>query len=115
MKIIQLTYIMFYIDTLKGGRVGIHCRRNYAYGGVLRNRGGLQNPGTAPSFQEPLHGAAGTIYLEETLRQMRYRHRKYDKQSNTSLLSADHIHLLIDNEGSSIIYDPLCIRVLNIE
>ena len=95
-------YSIAYSNGFAGGRVGIHCRRRYTYGGILRNRGGFGDKATSNSTGIPLHGAAGTIYIEETLREMRYRKKKYDKVRNESLLTADHIHLLVNNEGLDI-------------
>ena len=75
-----------------GGRVGIHCRWRYKYGGKLTDHGGHSTVGAA----------AGTIYVEENLRPLEYRHLKYLKKSNTTLLAVDHTYLHVDNEGYDV-------------
>ena len=72
-----------------GGRVGIHCRWKYRYGGKFTDHGGHSTIG-AP---------AGTIYVEENFRPLQYRHLKYLKTTNTSVLAVDHTYLHVDNEG----------------
>ena len=75
-----------------GGRVGIHCRWKYRYGGKLTDHGGHHKIG-AP---------AGTIYVEENFRPLQYRHRKYLKTTNTTILAVDHTYLHVDNEGYDV-------------
>ena len=75
-----------------GGRVGIHCRWKYKYGGKLTDHGGHSTVG-AP---------AGTVYLEENFRPLQYRHLKYLKTTNTSMLAVDHTYLHVDNEGYDV-------------
>ena len=75
-----------------GGRVGIHCRWRYRYGGKLTDHGGHSEVG-AP---------AGTIYIEENFRPLQYRHVKYLKKSNTTILAVDHTYLHVDNKGYDV-------------
>ena len=75
-----------------GGRVGIHCRWRYKYGGNLTDHGGHSEFGAA----------AGTIYKEENFRPLQYRHVKYLKKANTTVLAVDHTYLHVDNEGYNV-------------
>ncbi|XP_072025321.1 uncharacterized protein [Amphiura filiformis] len=81
-----------------GGRVGIHCRWRYQYGGRFIDNGGLGGTG----YESSHGGAAGTIYKEENLRELEYRHKKYDKVHNTTFLEVDHTYIHIDNDGVSV-------------
>ena len=78
-----------------GGRAAIHCRWRYSYGGQFINRGG---------FGSNLNNsaAAGTMYKEENYRPLEYRHLKYMKETNTTMLAVDHTYLHIDNEGNDV-------------
>lgn len=78
-----------------GGRISVHCRWRYTFGGKIRNRGGLgyDNFRSAP---------AGTFYKEENMRPMEYRHLKYLPEKNTTLLAVDHTYLHVDNEGRDV-------------
>lgn len=76
-----------------GGRVGIHCRWRYKYGGKFTDHGGHSQVG-AP---------AGTVYKEENFRPLQYRHRKYSKTTNTTFLAVDHTYLHVDNEGYDVV------------
>ena len=78
-----------------GGRVGIHCRWRYTYGGQFIDRGGLGNSlnNSAP---------AGTVYKEENYRPLEYRHLKYMKETNVTMLAVDHTYLHVDNEGNNV-------------
>ena len=79
-----------------GGRVGIHCRWHYQFGGEFIHHGGLGD-------MEPLHGgAAGTIYVEENLRPLEYRILKRDKVHNNTFLDVDHKFLLVNNNGQNV-------------
>ena len=75
-----------------GGRVGIHCRWKYRYGGQFVTRGGNGRKG----------GAAGTVYKEENLRELDYRVKKYDKSTNSSFLAVDHTMLFVSNAGYDV-------------
>lgn len=75
-----------------GGRVGIHCRWSYRYGGQLTDHGGHSKIG-AP---------AGTIYVEENFRPLQYRYRKYLKTTNITILVVDHMYLHVDNKGKDV-------------
>ena len=76
-----------------GGRVGIHCRWRYAYGGQFDNYGGAGGDDHGNYH----HGAAGTTYKEENFRELEYRHKKYDKVHNTTFLAVDHMYVHSDN------------------
>ena len=78
-----------------GGRVGIHCRWRYTYGGTFSDRGGF---GTQRDYGAP----AGTVYKQENFRPLEYRILKYSKESNTSFLAVDHTYLHVDNEGHDV-------------
>ncbi|KAJ7340206.1 hypothetical protein OS493_002937 [Desmophyllum pertusum] len=78
-----------------GGRVGIHCRWRYTYGGKFTDRGGL---GTQDNYDAP----AGTVYKQENFRQLEYRILKYSKETNTTYLAVDHTYLHVDNEGHDV-------------
>ena len=73
-----------------GGRVGIHCRWRYRYGGKFTDHGGKTGR---------YGGPAGTVYKEENFRPLEYRHRKYMKETNTTMLAVDHTYVHIDNDG----------------
>ena len=75
-----------------GGRVGIHCRWKYKYGGKFSTKGGSGGKGAA----------AGTVYKEENLRELDYRIKKYQKGTNSSLLVVDHTMLFVSNEGYNV-------------
>ncbi|XP_068697321.1 serine, glycine, tyrosine and glutamine-rich protein-like [Montipora foliosa] len=79
-----------------GGRVGIHCRWRYTYGGKFTDRGGV-NP-SSDSYSAP----AGTVYKEENFRPLEYRILKYSKETNTTFLKVDHTYLHVDNEGRNV-------------
>ena len=79
-----------------GGRVGIHCRWRYTYGGKFTDRGGV-NP-SSNSYSAP----AGTVYKEENFRPLEYRILKYSKETNTTFLKVDHTYLHVDNEGRNV-------------
>ena len=76
-----------------GGRVGIHCRWRYKYGGKFTDHGGQKGRNGGP---------AGTIYKEENFRPLQYRHLKYMKETNTTMLAVDHTHVHIDNDGFDV-------------
>lgn len=76
-----------------GGRVGIHCRWRYTYGGKFTDAGGQGSK---------YGGPAGTIYKEENYRPLEYRHLKYSKTKNTTLLAVDHTYVHIDNDGFDV-------------
>ena len=80
-----------------GGRIAIHCRWRYKYGGLFKNRGGQTNVSGVI-----LGGAAGTAYKEENFRPLEYRIKKYIKKTNVTLLSVDHKYLHVDNEGFNV-------------
>ena len=82
-----------------GGRIGVHCRWRYQYGGKYLNYGGF---GTGRNRRSHA-GAAGTSYKEENLRELEYRHKKYDKVHNTTFLAVDHTYVHSDN---NLIYSP---------
>lgn len=82
-----------------GGRVAIHCRWRYQYGGRFDNYGGYGGAAEARMHA----GAAGTTYVEENYRELEYRLKKYDKTLNTTFLAVDHIYLHSDNK---LIYSP---------
>ena len=71
-----------------GGRIAINCRFRYSYGGEYHNYGGL-------GFGEngTHSGASGTTFVEENLRKLEYRQKKYDPVHNTTFLEVDH-HLI---------------------
>ena len=79
--------------TGSGGRVGIHCRWSYTYGGRFTDRGGQGSK---------VGGPAGTVYKEENFRPLQYRHLKYNKATNTSFLAVDHTYVHIDNAGYDV-------------
>lgn len=79
-----------------GGRVGIHCRWRYAYGGKFTDRGGV-NP-SSNTYSAP----AGTMYKQENFRPLEYRILKYMKETNTTFLAVDHTYLHVDNEGRDV-------------
>ena len=82
-----------------GGRIAIHCRWRYQYGGHFDNFGGYGG-----SRQTRMHaGAAGTTYVEENHRELEYRLKKYNKVLNTTFLAVDHTYLHSDNQ---LIYSP---------
>lgn len=60
-----------------GGRIGIHCRFRYSYGGKFTDRGGL-----GANNNLNLGAAAGTAYREENLRPLQYRELKYSQEKN---------------------------------
>lgn len=76
-----------------GGRVGIHCRWRYKYGGKFTDHGGQKGRNGGP---------AGTIYKEENFRLLQYRHLKYMKETNTTMLAVDHTYVHIDNDGFDV-------------
>ena len=76
-----------------GGRVGIHCRWRYKYGGKFTDHGGQKGRNGGP---------AGTIYKEENFRPLQYRHLKYMKETNTTMLAVDHTYVHIDNDGFDV-------------
>ena len=76
-----------------GGRVGIHCRWRYKYGGKFTDHGGQKGRNGGP---------AGTIYKEENFRPLQYRHLKYMKETNTTMLEVDHTYVHIDNDGFDV-------------
>lgn len=76
-----------------GGRVGIHCRWRYKYGGKFTDHGGQKGR---------YGGPAGTIYKEENFRPLQYRHLKYMKETNTTMLAVDHTYVHIDNDGFDV-------------
>ncbi|KAK3755992.1 hypothetical protein QZH41_003345 [Actinostola sp. cb2023] len=76
-----------------GGRVAIHCRWRYTYGGKFTDLGGQGSK---------YGGPAGTVYKEENLRPLEYRHVKYSKTKNTTLLAVDHTYVHIDNDGYKV-------------
>ena len=76
-----------------GGRIGVHCRWRYQYGGRFENYGGLGEGGWRGSHA----GAAGTTYVEQNLRELEYRHKKYDPVLNSTFLAVDHTHVHADN------------------
>lgn len=81
-----------------GGRVGIHCRWRYWYGGKFTDRGGSGGAG-----YEVTHGAAaGTVFVENNLRPLSYRVLKYAPGTNETHLEVDHHYVHIDNEGSEV-------------
>ena len=78
-----------------GGRVGIHCRFRYTFGGKFTDRGGF---GTQSQYGAP----AGTVYKQENLRPLEYRILKYSKETNETFLAVDHTYLHVDNEGHDV-------------
>lgn len=80
-----------------GGRIAVHCRWRFQYGGLFENHGGIAH-GTWSSSHA---GAAGTTYLEENMRELEYRHKKYDPVLNTTFLAVDHTHIHADNARAS--------------
>ena len=78
-----------------GGRVGIHCKWRYQYGGKFDNYGG----DGGDQHGRYHSGAAGTTYKEENYRELEYRHKKYDKVHNTTFLAVDHTYVHSDNVG----------------
>lgn len=78
-----------------GGRAAIHCRWRYTFGGQFINRGGF-------GISLNNSAAAGTIYKEENFRPLEYRHLKYMKETNTTMLAVDHTYLHIDNQGKNV-------------
>ena len=81
-----------------GGRIGIHCRWKYSYGGKFTNRGG-----SGSGVYELQHGgAAGTTFLENNLRPLEYRILKYLEDTNDTYLQVDHRYVHVDNEGKEV-------------
>ena len=78
-----------------GGRVAIHCEWRYQFGGTFDNFGGSGEGENKDSHA----GAAGTTYKKENFREPEYRHRKYDKTLNTTLLEVDHTYIFAGNVG----------------
>ena len=78
-----------------GGRISIKCRFRYQYGGKFDNFGG----DGGRSHKVSHAGASGTTYKEENLREMQYRHKKYDPVHNTTFLAVDHTSFHSDNLG----------------
>ena len=78
-----------------GGRVGIHCRWRYQFGGQFDNFGG----DGGPSYTSTHAGASGTTYKQENMRELEYRLKKYDKVHNTTFLAVDHTYMHSDNAG----------------
>lgn len=76
-----------------GGRAAIHCRWRYTYGGKFTDHGGQGSK---------YGGPAGTVYKEENFRPLEYRHLKYSKTKNTTLLAVDHTYVHIDNDGYDV-------------
>lgn len=76
-----------------GGRAAIHCRWRYIYGGKFTDHGGQGSK---------YGGSAGTIYKEENFRPLEYRHVKYNKEKNTTLLAVDHTYVHVDNDGYNV-------------
>ena len=76
-----------------GGRVGIHCRWRYTFGGKFTDYGGQGSK---------YGGPAGTIYKEENFRPLQYRHLKYEKEANTTMLAVDHTYVHVDNQGFDV-------------
>lgn len=81
-----------------GGKVGIHCRWRYQYGGQFLDYGG----GGGDGYGNSHGGSAGTVYKEENQRELEYRHKKYDKVHNTTFLDVDHKYVHIDNNGRPV-------------
>ena len=80
-----------------GGRIAIHCRWRYKYGGKIKDKGGQS---TFNGIN--LGAAAGTGYKEENYRPLEYRIRKYLKKTNDTILRVDHTYLHVDNEGYNV-------------
>lgn len=80
-----------------GGRIAIHCRWRYKYGGRIKDKGGQSSYGGVN-----LGAAAGTGYKEENYRPLEYRIRKYLKKTNETILQVDHTYLHVDNEGYDV-------------
>ena len=76
-----------------GGRIAVHCRWRYQFGGQYENYGGRGQG----QWRYSHTGAAGTTYKEENLRELEYRHKKYDPVLNTTFLAVDHSHIHADN------------------
>ena len=76
-----------------GGRISIRCRWRYQYGGEFHNFGG-DGDGT---HKQTHAGASGTTYKEENLRELEYRHKKYDPVHNMTFLAVDHTYIHSDN------------------
>jgi hypothetical protein len=90
-----------------GGRISIRCEMRYSYGGQYLNYGG---DGTG-SYRSKHAGASGTTYKEENLRELEYRHKKYDPVHNTTFLDVDHKMIHSDNRlkyspAPTLIQDP---------
>lgn len=68
-----------------GGRIAVHVRFKHKFSGIYKMYGGL---GTSVA-------AAGTVYVEETARGPQYADLKYDKSTNTTVVTATHrlVHL----------------------
>ena len=80
-----------------GGRIAIHCRWRYAYGGKIKDKGGQSK------FNgKNLGAAAGTGYKEENFRPLEYRIKKYMRNTNETMLRVDHTYLHVDNEGYDV-------------
>ncbi|KAK3724602.1 hypothetical protein QZH41_005193 [Actinostola sp. cb2023] len=78
-----------------GGRVAIHCQWRYTFSGKVAFHGGV---GADLASSAP----AGTMYREQNFRPLEYRHLKYNKQVNASVLLVDNTFLHIDNEGRDV-------------
>lgn len=76
-----------------GGRIAIHCRWRYKYGGKLLDHGGQGSK---------YGGTAGTIYIEENNRPLQYRDLKYNRRLNRTVLTVSHRYVLIDNAGYNV-------------
>lgn len=78
-----------------GGRVAIHCRWRYTFAGKISFHGGI---GASLTSSAP----AGTMYREQNVKPLEYRHLKYDQHANRSVLLVDNTFLHIDNEGREV-------------
>lgn len=90
-----------------GGRIAVKCIFRYSFGGDYHNYGG---DGFGDNID--MHaGASGTTFVEENLRELEYRQKKYDPVHNTTYFDVDHHYIHSDNRlkyspAPTIIQDP---------
>ena len=78
------------------GRVGIHCRWRYWFGGKFTDRGGSEGVGNEVSRE----AAAGTVFVENDVRPFSYMVLKHTPGTNSTHLEEDHHYVHVDNEGN---------------
>lgn len=66
-----------------GGRIGVHCRYRYSFGGKFVNRGG---EGYHSATDLTYGAAAGTAFVENNMRPLEYRILKYLPGTNYTYL-----------------------------